>query len=207
MKQIIQKTIIASVLAALITVPAVSFAHDGVDHSNPATTSEKRSEMAEQLRQKLDEQKQAMQEKMSSVKTEAKQRLDDSKKRICEKHQSTINNVIKNMGTRRQNTFDRIMKVSDAVQKFYSDKQLTSDNYTNLLEVVNDAKVAAQSSMTEQQSLPSIDCNGDHPKSDVADFRQKREVSVDAMRTYRDAVKQLTTTVKQAAQTTKGDAA
>ena len=68
---------------------------------------------------------------------------------------------------------------------------------------VDAAQSAAQSAMTAQQDTPELNCDGDHPRADIVDFKAKRLGSIDAMQTYRQAVKELIKAVKTAVQANK----
>lgn len=209
MAHIIKRSIAAVVAIAILMTPTLVTAHEGEDHGEASTSPrpksvesprpEKVAEAKRTLEAKLETQKQARVDKAQATKSELNQRLDDKKKEICNKQKATINNIMKNMDGRRQSSFDRITKISDAVQAFVTKKELTVENYDALVASVTAAKEAASTAMTSQQSAPDLDCSGEKPRSDIADFKTKRLASIDAMQAYRDAVKALAGAVKQAA--------
>lgn len=209
MSHILKRSVGALVALSILLTPTLVAAHDGEHHSEaspaqkPTQTGslrpEKVAEAKRTLETKLEAQKQARQDKVQTTKAELSQKLDDKKKEICNKQKATINNIMKNMDGRRQSSFDRITKISDAIQTFVTKKELTIENYDTLVASVAAAKETAQASMTSQQSAPDLDCSGDKPRSDIADFKTKRLASIDAMQAYRDAVKALASAVKQAA--------
>lgn len=222
MKQIIQKTILGSAVLMLFATPVVlakengSASRPGPDaptatlSERPATTApsmvatERQRQLETELRNQLDLKQQERQASAMTKRDDAKaamqEKLDDAKKKACEKHVATINRLQDVMNKRRQNTLDRITKISDAVQSFYIDKQLTVTNYADLLAKVNAAKVVADSALQAQQQIPALDCSGDHPRADVTDFKDKRATAIDAVRAYRDAVKELARAIKTAAE-------
>lgn len=228
MQQTLKRTIIAGAVAILLVTPSVASAHNGMDNdeshevtsaSASPTTSPKvddkrvgklETELRSQLRQQAQERQAVVSQDKEQEKNKEKlhEKLDADKKKVCENHVSTINNVISAMNSRRQNAFDRITKVSEAVQAFYVKKNLTVANYSELLAQVTAAKSVAQSAVEAQTSVPAVNCDGDHPRADIADFKEKRSASIDAVKAYRDAVKALVKAVKEAtaSQVTEGSA-
>lgn len=212
MKQTIKQTFIAGMAVALL-VPAVASAQGGreglAQTSNPVSESteapaDRTTKARQELQAKLDAQKAARQEKVESLRAEANERLDATKRKVCQTRQANINRIMTNMNNRRHNAFERITKISTAVQEFYTKKQLTVDNYDELLATLTAAQAAAQESMNAQESVPKLDCDGDRPKTSVANFKEKRSDSIDAMKAYRDAVKAFTEAVRTTARTAEG---
>jgi len=216
MKQSLKRTLILSLVFALVLAPSVANAWEGTVSGEPETTpSESTSpsptptpQRVEQLKNRLEEQlnemEQERQTKIATVKADLQAKLDTAKKRACDNHQATINKLMTTMDQRRQNAFDRITKITTAVENYYTQKQLSISNYTDLVAAVDAAKDAAQTAMAAQQAIPPLNCSGDHPRADVADFKDKRAGSIDAIKAYRDAAKALVDAVKAAAKTTQG---
>jgi chromosome segregation ATPase len=126
------------------------------------------------------------------------EKLDEAKKKVCEKRINTINRLKEKMDQRRQNVLNRITKISEATQTFYTDKQLIVTNYDELMAKVAAAKVVAESAVQSQQQIPSLDCNGEHPRAEVSEFKERHSTAIDAIKAYRDAVKELVRAVKAA---------
>lgn len=228
MKQTIKRTIVAGAAVMLLVTPSIASAHDGAhDEGDDIATSspsasptvspkiddKKVRRLETELKNRLQEQAREREAKVAELqqdKEKLHKKLDAEKKKVCENHVSTINRVMTAMNTRRQNAFDRITKVSEAVQAFYVKKNLTVANYDDLVAQVNAAKSVAQTATDAQTAIPSLNCDGDHPRADVADFKEKRSASIDAIKAYRDAVKALVKAVKEAAsaaaQTSEGTA-
>lgn len=219
MKQTIKQIITASIVFALVVAPSAAFAHNGVDDEHDeagstttsetdedsSTVTEKRLQAVEKLRERLAQQKAERQEKLDSLKEARQERLEGAKKKACEKRQTLINRLMDKMDSRHETVFNKITRISEAVQKFYTDKNLSVANYDDLLAEVVAAKGIAQSSIDAQQAVPELDCDSEHPRADVTDFRQKRLDTVDAMKAYRDAVKSLAQAVRTAAKSTEGE--
>ena len=189
----------------LVAAPATATAHENqsLDDSvaSPATTT--REVKPSELREKVEAQKKERQEKAQAAKTETKQKLSDAKRKACDTRESRANTIMKNMDDRRQRAYDHITKVYENVKSFYTTKELSIANYDELTTTVDAAQSAAQSAMTAQQDTPELNCDGDHPRADIVDFKAKRLGSIDAMQTYRQAVKELIKAVKTAVQANK----
>jgi hypothetical protein len=218
MKHIIKRTMFAGATFALLVTPVVVSAHEGhtvMAQTEPTTSvspspstsstpsTDRASKFEAALRDRLAKQQELRQANLQDVKQNLRERLDASKKKACENHQTTINRLMTVMDKRRENALDRITKISDAVQAFYVKKDLTVANYDDLVANVTAAKTVAESATAAQQAIPSLDCSGDHPRADVADFKEKRSASIDAVKAYRDAVKDLLKAVKTAASDAK----
>lgn len=216
MKQTIKRTIMAGAALALLASPAVVLAKDGVsggddttvhaetESSSPSPSESPRPErvrqLEDQLKDRLEKQQEQIQSKLDDKKAELEQKLDDGKKKACENHVSTINKLMTVMDQRRTNALGQITKIANAVEAFKVKKNLDVANYTDLVAKVDAAKAVAESAVQAQQQIPSLDCSGEHPRADVADFKDKRSASTNAVKAYRDAVKDLVKAVKAAAE-------
>lgn len=225
MKQTLKRTIIASAAVMLLVTPSIASARGGMDDGDSSevtnsttspsvspTSSPKvddrrvsrfETELRAQLQERSKEREAIKSREIEQEKEKLHEKLDAKKKKVCENHVNTINRVMDTMNKRRQSAFDRITKVSEAVQAFYVKKGLTVENYDDLVAKVSAAKSIARSATEAQVAVPTLNCDGDHPRADVADFKEKRSASIDAVKAYRDAVKALVKAVKAAAETTK----
>jgi hypothetical protein len=222
MKHTIKRTLITGAALAILVAPAVS-ARDGSSGSgsgsletetevhtsstspSPSLSStvkieDRKHEIETELHDQLEQQQEARQAKIGAKISELKQKLDDNKKKACDNHEATINRLMKVMDTRRQTAFDRIGQIATAVQQFKDKKQLTVENYDELVAKVAAAKSVAEQAIAAQQAIPNLNCDGDHPRADVTDFKLKKDTAKDAVRAYRDAVKALVKAVKTSAE-------
>lgn len=220
------KIITASIFAlSLVVAPSAVWAREEMLNGNPPTevrtataspsasgstpiekdSNNQQRRFEAELRSKL-EQKQK--ERTSSFQqTEGREsevkkaeKLDEAKKKACEKNINNLNRLKEKMDQRRQNVLERITKVSEAIQAFYTDKQLVVTNYDELVAKVNAAKGLAESAIQSQQQIPSLNCDGDHPRAEVSTYKEKHAAAIDAVKAYRDAVKELALAIKEAAE-------
>lgn len=221
MKQTIRKTFITGVALALLVAPTAVLARDGLsqgsDHkvhaemesssqsASPSTTPlpERQRAFETELRNQLEQKSQERQSGLKVNKTEEQEKLSDANQKACDNHIATINKLKNVMDKRRTNAITRISKIADAVQAFKVKKNVNVTNYDELVAKIKAAKTVAESAMQAQQQIPSLDCSGEHPRADVADFKEKRAASIDAVKAYRDAVKTLVRAVKTAVESTE----
>lgn len=220
------KFIAASIFAlSLVVVPSTVWAREEMPNGNPptevrtATTSPSPSgstpieedsgnqqrrfeaELRSKLEQKQKERTSALQQtERRELQVKRTEKLDEAKKKACEKNINNLNRLKEKMDQRRQNVLDRISKVSEAIQTFYIDKHLVVTNYDELVAKINAAKGLAESAIQSQQQIPSLNCNGDHPKAEVSTYKEKHAAAIDAMKAYRDAVKELARAIKEVAE-------
>lgn len=215
MKQIHKRTLAAGTVATLLLIPAGVSAQEGANPyssdtnsgagtsrtsaMSPSPRTEKQRVFDQKVQAQLQEAKEKRQSTLTDKKEHLPQRLDEAKKKACENHKRTINRLMGVMDSRRQNAFDRITNVYEAVQEFSTEKQLTVANSDDLTAEVEAAKTAAITAVEVQKAIPDLNCSGEHPRADVADFKEKRADSTDAMKAYRNSVKHYVQAVKLAA--------
>jgi hypothetical protein len=219
MNHLLKRIVAVGAIAALFFVPAVAFAKDGSSGSSspssgtethttspspsasPKIAEQEREHAIQQLNQQLQQAKQERQTAAGDVMTNLNEKLATAKLKICQNHQAQINHLMQLMDNRRQTAYDKITQIATAVENFYTTKNLSVSNYSDLVAAVDAAKSVAASTMQTQQSAPKLDCSASKPRADVSDFKTKRSDSIDAMSAYRDAVKALVKAVKAAAPT------
>lgn len=220
------KTIAASIFAlSLVIAPSAVWARDEMRPDDPerevrtATVSpsptsstpppkdsdDRQKRFEAELRGELEQKKKErasseQQTKSLEAQNKKTEKLDEAKKKACENNINTINRLKEKMDQRRQNVLNRITKISEAIQTFYNEKQLSVTNYDELVAKVSAAKAVAETAVQSQQQIPSLDCNGDHPRAEVSTYKERHSTAIDAVKAYRDAVKELVRAVKAVAE-------
>lgn len=129
----------------------------------------------------------------------AKAKLDVAKQRICEKRQTVITNVMSRMNNRGQKHLDLITAVSTKVQEFKNSKDLTVEDYDTLLAAVESSKAAAQTAVdTVKNTQVEFKCDGTDPKGVASSFKEAVKSQNEALKAYRDAVKDLIKAIRHA---------
>lgn len=218
MKEMIRRFIIIGAAVIVMAMPAVTHAEDGMTSGDDETTSSDSTDPSgstddtvaddssnleqkfrRQVQARLQKLKDEREAKMTESEAHLNERLDAAKKKACENHLATINRLMTNMNSRGQGFYDRITKIATAVKDYYVSKNLSVSNYNELAAAVDATQSVAQSALSAQVAIPSLDCSGDHPRADAAGFKENHQQTVDAMKAYRDAVKNLVKAVRAAA--------
>lgn len=160
-------------------------------------------ERAAALKAEAEKRAEAARAKAAEAKTRAQERsgkkLEEVKLRVCQKREATINNLMTRLGNRGQKQLDMISTTSERLQAYKESKGLTVANYDSLLATTEAQKLAAQAAVDAAKSVQgSFKCDGSDPKSAADSFKQAMKVQHDAIKAYRDSVKELLTAIKQA---------
>lgn len=160
-------------------------------------------ERAENLREEAGKRAEAARAKAAEARTKAQDRgaakLEETKLRICQKREATINNLMSRIGDRGQKQLTMISATSDRVQAFKTTKNLTVAGYDSLLATTEAQKQAAQAAVEAVKSVQtSFKCDGSDPKSAADSFKQAMKTQHEAIKAYRDSVRELLVAVKQA---------
>jgi hypothetical protein len=134
-----------------------------------------------------------------------KQKLTDAKLTICKKREASINSAISRITDRDNKRMEYFTNVVSKVTLFYTSSELSIDNYDQLVTIVNEKKATA-SAVIAASALPSaapFECSAGDPKGVVIDFKAAHAKIVDALKEYKTAISNLTTTIKSAAEATK----
>lgn len=186
--------IMALSFASVVPANLVS-AHPGHDHGTEVAEAKDKTRPSEEARQKaITDAKR----KISEIKTQSKQRLDETKRKVCEKHQATIQKQMTRMVEQRQKQIDHIAKIADQVQEFYKKQGKSVANYDTLVADIATKKAAAQAALDTTKPSATFSCSSDGPKAQLQLFKDQRAVVLESIKQYRQSVKALITTVKQA---------
>jgi len=129
------------------------------------------------------------------------EKLSDVRQKTCEKHHTVITNVMNRINDRGQRRLNVVNTVSTRVQDFKAGKGLAVNDYDALVAAVDSSKTNAQTAIDMVKSTQvEFKCDGSNPKGVGASYQQAVKTQNEALKSYRDAVKDLVVAVKQAAQ-------
>lgn len=188
----------------MLTIVTLSFATVVHAENTTSTTTESTdSSRSEQVQTRRAE----LQQKLQELKAQNKTRLNDARKKVCETRQDKINGIIQKRSEQGTKHLDVFKKIADRVQEFVKTKDLTIENYDDLVAAINDKETAVQAAI-DSNSAVTFECAtavGDHP-GEVP--RASIDAVRDALKDYRTVIKDLIVNVKaSAASTTSADAA
>lgn len=168
--------------------------------------AEKQREEAKNLaEQKREQAKQAAETALEQKKTEIKSKTEEQKKQACESVTGSLNNKLSGGVSKSTNLKSVFDKHLSNIQDFYTKKNLKVANYDTLLAGAQAAGASAQASIDALKSFtPKVDCsNVGATTANVAGYKEAiNKVRAD-LNTYRTAIKNLLSPIKQAAEATK----
>jgi hypothetical protein len=197
-----------ALLLSFVAVPQAQAITDP-ESTDSSTTSEADQKTREQLKAEAERRMAEAKAKAAEIRAKAEenkakrelaaQKLDAAKQRICEKRQTVITNVMTRMNNRGQKHLDLITTVSTKVQEFKNSKDLTVENYDTLLASVESSKTAAQTAVDAVKNTQvEFKCDGTDPKGVASSFKEAVRSQNEALKAYRDSVKDLIKAVRHA---------
>lgn len=209
--KLLSRVALASGGALLLSFAVVPLAQaDESTTSDSSTTASSNERSAEELRAKAEERLAEAKQRAAEIKAEAEARkaerqakaaekLSETKQRICQRRETIINNLMDRMNSRGEKHFELITKISTRVQEYKNSQSLEVSNYDQLLAAVEASKTAAQTALdTVSQTQAEFKCDGTDPKGAASSFKDNMKAQNEALKAYRDAVKDLLVAVKQA---------
>jgi hypothetical protein len=167
----------------------------GISGAQPAGQTERVRERAEQRAEKA---RAAAEERGEVKRAEAETRLADKKLEICERREQKVQNIMARISDRGDKHLDVFTKISDRVQTFYTDKNLTVANYDELVANVDKKKQAAEAQVAAiREASVEFNCDSEDPKGVAWAFKDDMKAQVAALKEYRTAVKDLLVAVKK----------
>lgn len=172
---------------------------------NTRSGSQKLEDFHRQVEQLNDQAKARVDQAKNEVeqrKAESSVKPDSKQLAFCQKHEQGIDKIMQRIGVRGDNHIALIGKIADNVEAYYKAKNLSVANYDELVAAVNSTKATAQSAVdAANQAKGQFSCDGD-PAGSATDFKTLVQARNDAIKSYRDAVKQLIQAVKAASPAT-----
>jgi hypothetical protein len=185
-----KRIIIRNTIVTAIAVLSLSFVAAG-----PVANAQ--NARAEEAQTTAQEKKDAAQTTATEKKAAAQTRLADSKLKACQNRETAITNIMARMSDRGQKQIDLFTTITERVETFYTDKGKTLATYDSLVTAVTDAKTDAQTAVdTTKVTSTGFSCDSDNPKGFVDSFKAAVKTRIDALNTYKTAVKNLIIGVK-----------
>ena len=148
-------------------------------------------------REQIEQQRQALKEAFEKRKSEIKERLEGKRLAACENRESKINELIDKGVENSRKRLAAIQRVEEGVKNFYVKQSLSSDDYEAAAALV-DEKEAAAIAMIDTvagQDFSCGDVDGKKPSGTLRDLHKQRR---EALKEYRQSVKDLIAVVREA---------
>ena len=111
--------------------------------------------------------------------------------------ENRLENASENLEKLATNMFDKFTSISNRVQEYYVSKELSVDNYEQLVQEVDIKQdVASTALVTAKNTAANFDCEGDDPKAQLVQYRKDMKDVISSLKEYRTSVKDLIVAVK-----------
>lgn len=131
----------------------------------------------------------------TAIKTQTK--LDAKNLALCQNRERVINNVMARISDRGQKQINVIQAINDKVQAFYTNKNVSIDNYDSLMANIETKKTVAEQSMNNVRSMNgSFKCNDEDPKGIATQFKANTVAQSDSIKEYKNSVHDLVVAIK-----------
>lgn len=171
------------VLFTFVKTPVFALESNGDDNSNEFRAKEIRSK---ELNYRLVSPKPSY---------SPKPRLTDQKLRFCEAREENIKKRHVSLMGIGSGILGKLDAIVARAKEFYTQKVLTSgkslDNYDELVADIDAKKQALAGALAQVPDGSGFDCSGDDPKGTLTDYREKMKLVKDALKNYRESVKNL----------------
>jgi hypothetical protein len=189
----------------LIGVPvfAVTLAFSPLASAEEMTSSSGDTKRME-MRANVAKQRTELEQKLQAMKDERKTRLDETRKKVCETKSDKINQILQKRSTQATKQLEVFNKISDRVQAFITDKNLTVKNKDALLTAITEKQAAVQAAI-DANAATTFNCDNTSADKPLQIPRTTMAAVRDALKEYRTAIKDLIVNVRSSA--TKTEAA
>jgi hypothetical protein len=144
-------------------------------------------------------------QKVQQAKQNHKKQTEAQREKVCDAREANLTKRMSRSVTVANQYKDNIDRIYGKVKDFYTTKQLNVANYDELTANVDTAQSAAADSISALKSLDvSVDCASQTVADSVASFREAVTGSRDSLKTYRQALVDLITSLKGASTSAGG---
>lgn len=213
-KQLLAVSISALVLTVATLSPLV-YAEQGSDrnrttaeikteteteHGVAAETEVETEHGVETRTEKIEAKRTEIRARLDDLKEKRESKLDDKRLAVCEKKVDKINAVIQKRSAQATKHLAVFKKISDRVQNFVTDKNLTIENYDQLVANIADKEQSATAAI-EANTNTVFDCASADGSGPGKVAKASVQTVRDALKDYRAAIKELIVKVKANAAT------
>jgi len=182
MKKSLKMTVVGTLLLSVIAVPVLAQPSDNDRQPN-------REAIREQARQRAEDRRISAQERKQEIMTRVEERRAQIKQDVCERRQERLESTLPRLATSANRVQDVIDTMYDRVAGFYEDGQLTVDNYDELVEDIEDARVDAEEAVTTVNNFEfELDCEDADVGEQLDGFRTAVREARDELKDYRTAL-------------------
>lgn len=185
MIRILISILLLCTISTIMTTPTSSAISEENQNKSTTTTREEKKKEADA--------------KIEEKKTQAEQKRTEVKEKACQNREKIITNTMERIVSSEQKKLENITTISEKTQTYYTTKKLSLANYEELVGLINEKKTAAENAITAVSSTGSFSCDSTSPRESITTFKENRKVAIEALKSYRDAVKNLVQAVRSSA--------
>jgi hypothetical protein len=183
--------------AVLLLSPAgVAFAHNGEEDSPQHSYNDKRQE----IKEKLETKQQEAREKFEAKKAEITEKLSAKRLELCQARESKINEINDRYNDRAQGFIAKLDGANEKLNSIYEKYNLDVANYETLTNDIAEKRQAAVDALATV-SAADFNCEEEGVNRQFGQYiKTNLRTSHDAIKTYRDSIKELAKQLRAAAQ-------
>lgn len=174
-----------------------SSGYEGDGASRESRRTEQREEWNAEQRELVDKRREAMKEAFEKRKDEVKERLKGKRLEKCQAREDRINRLIDKGVNFSEGRIEKVQKVEQAVRDFYAKQELESDKFDAAAANVDvkEAEAIAAIETTSDVSFSCEEIDSSTPNQSIRDVHHQRH---EALKAYRQSVKELIAIVREA---------
>jgi hypothetical protein len=177
---------LAFIFSSLVGFSSLASARDGADDATQPPASEQ------------EQQNERLPRTGTLAENHSGPKLSGDKLNSCRVHERVINQHMKRIAARGARHLSVFQRITARVENF-AETQKKPSNYDALVADLNVKKAAAVATVEKiQTDSVSFKCDGTDPKGVADGFKADLKAEIDALKTYKTALKNLTTAVKSA---------
>jgi len=190
--QIINIVVIGIVLSFLFAVPVFGKSDNAGGTDNSGNTSQGSNSSGQST--------QSGQTNSNGSQSSGSAKLDDAKKKVCQQNENRMMNMFTNMNQLGQGQLDLFNGIAERAQTYYTQNNLSVNNYDQLVKEVQRTRTAAENTIqTATQTSSQFGCDKDDPKGVAGQYKVQVKTQVQALKEYRTAIKNLISAIEAAA--------
>lgn len=152
----------------------------------------KRAELERRIHSNEDKFRKSGDDLLTDLKNRSGTRTAEQRQQACQTRKQGLQTKVDNLDRNAQKHQKRIDEIFAKVVAYQKEKNLSIDNFDNLVAAATAAQSQAEASVSALANLkPTLDCNKDSVASDVAAFKAAAEQARGDISAYKNAVKEL----------------
>lgn len=169
-----------------------------VDEDEVETESHhSREDRLQRFNERIAERRNKLEQKFEERKAKRQEKLEGKRLDICEKRETRINELLQSSAEHAKKKLAVFQRIEEGVKNFYVEKDLNADGYDAAVTNADEKEAAAIAAIDAMAGI-SFSCDeadGSNPGAVISEAAHARH---DALREYKQAVRQLIVVVKKA---------